>query len=271
VSGDAAAPLRFACSSARERLPAVELSAQSLPDDPKADLELLIAYANWGRGAAPVLRRLARHAVDRAWRAAPTSRGAAVSWNFYWSAGGHAAQPLYNQFDYDGCWVGCGPVAWAMLFGWGDHQAGTGNAYWAPRIGLYRQNGGYGRGRRGAAVPGRGRQEHHPRDPQATSARSALPARGHVPWDMGDAWHYFTGRTGTGLQTHWNSLGIHEDGLRDWAANQIIYRQTPAIHRHGVAEPLSDGVRLCLAASHRSELLPLVVLGRHRSTTGAST
>jgi hypothetical protein len=26
--------------------PAVELSAHSLPDDPKADLELLIAYAN---------------------------------------------------------------------------------------------------------------------------------------------------------------------------------------------------------------------------------
>ena len=35
-------------------------------------------------------------------------------------------------------------VAWTMLFGWGDYQAGHGNAYWAPRLGLYRQDGGYG-------------------------------------------------------------------------------------------------------------------------------
>ena len=36
-------------------------------------------------------------------------------------------------------------------------------------------------------------------------------------------------RTGTTLEAHWDSLGISEDGLRDWAANQIIYRQTPAV------------------------------------------
>jgi hypothetical protein len=43
-----------------------------------------------------------------------------------------------------GCAVGCGPVAWAILFGWGDRQAAQGNAYWAGRNGLYRQNGGRG-------------------------------------------------------------------------------------------------------------------------------
>ena len=67
-----------------------------------------------------------------------------MGWNYYWAAGGGAAQPRYNQFDYNGCAVGCGPVAWAMLFGWADHQAASGNAYWAPRTGIYRQNGGRG-------------------------------------------------------------------------------------------------------------------------------
>ena len=67
-----------------------------------------------------------------------------MTWNIYWAAGGHSAQPLYDQFDYGGCAVGCGPVAWTMLFCWGDYQAGHGNAYWAPRLGLYRENGGYG-------------------------------------------------------------------------------------------------------------------------------
>lgn len=152
-----------------------------------------------------------------------------MSWNFYWSAGGHAAQPLYNQFDYSGCAVGCGPVAWAMLFGWGDHQAGTGNAYWAPRIGLYRQNGGYGADVVAPLYMDEGVKNIIREIHNYVGTFCLFGSGATFPWDMGSAWHYFTGRTGTGLQTHWNSLGIHEDGLRDWAANQIIYRQTPAI------------------------------------------
>jgi hypothetical protein len=30
------------------------------------------------------------------------------------------------------------------------------------------------------------------------------------------------------MQTHWNSVGIHEGWLADWAANQM-YRSTPAV------------------------------------------
>jgi hypothetical protein len=66
-----------------------------------------------------------------------------MAWNYYW-AGTGSAQPKYNQFTYGSCAVGCGPVAWSMLFGWADRQAATGNAYWAPRTGIYRQNGGRG-------------------------------------------------------------------------------------------------------------------------------
>ena len=66
-----------------------------------------------------------------------------MTWNYFW-AGTSADQPAYYQFTYSGCAVGCGPVAWAILFGWADRQAAQGNAYWAGRNGIYRQNGGRG-------------------------------------------------------------------------------------------------------------------------------
>lgn len=46
VSGDAAGSVAVRMLERAGAPPAVELSAHSLPDDPKADLELLIAYAN---------------------------------------------------------------------------------------------------------------------------------------------------------------------------------------------------------------------------------
>lgn len=67
-----------------------------------------------------------------------------MAYHYYWATGGHSAQPLYEQFQYKGFLVGCGPVAWTMLFCWADRQAATGNSYWAGRWGLYRENGGKG-------------------------------------------------------------------------------------------------------------------------------
>ncbi len=152
-----------------------------------------------------------------------------MSWNYYWSAGGHAQQPLYNQFPHGACAVGCGPVAWAMLFCWGDRQAALGNPYWAPRWGLYRQNGGYGADVM-APIYQDGGVNSIIREINGYVGTFCWSGSGAtVPWSMGEARRYLSGRTGTSLQTHWNSVGIHEDGLRDWAANSIIYRATPAI------------------------------------------
>ena len=50
-------------------------------------------------------------------------------------------QRRYTQFDISGCPSGCGPAAWAMVFGWADHQAWKGNSQWRHRWGIYRQNG----------------------------------------------------------------------------------------------------------------------------------
>jgi hypothetical protein len=153
-----------------------------------------------------------------------------MAWTYYWAAGGHAAQPLYNQFDHNGCAVGCGPVAWSMLFGWGDRQAELGgNAYWAPRNGLYRRDGG--RGANDIAPTG-----------MIDGIRNVIrELRGQVgtfclfgsgatwPWEMDDAVEYLNGRSYTRISCHWHSLGWHEDRLRNYARDSIRDRATPAI------------------------------------------
>ncbi len=147
-------------------------------------------------------------------------------WTYYWASG---AQPKYYQFNHNGCMVGCGPVAWTMLFCWADRQAGTGNAYWAPRWGLYRTNGG------------KGSDVVAPINQDAGVENVIKEINGYVgtfcwfgqgattPWSMGDARKYFTGRTGTSLSTHYNIMGISESGLRKKARNSIRDRKTPAV------------------------------------------
>ena len=149
-----------------------------------------------------------------------------MAYSYWWAPG---AQPRYNQYSYGGCQIGCGPVAWTMLFGWADRQAGTGNAYWAPRNGLYRQNGGYGPD----VVAPTGQDQ---------GIRNVIQEiRGYVgtfcifdsgatwPWEMVDAWHYLTGRSGTYLRAGWNDFGISRDWLRDRARDSIKFRSTPAV------------------------------------------
>lgn len=152
-----------------------------------------------------------------------------MAWTYYWATGAHSAQPDYHQFQYGGCLVGCGGVAWAMLFGWGDRQAHTGNSYWAGRTGLYLQNGG----RSGHAVA--------PLTQDAGVRNMIIEIRNDIgtwcafgngatnPWDMWKARNYLSGRTATTLTTHYNVFGIHDDGLRVRARNSIRDRKTPAI------------------------------------------
>ena len=153
-----------------------------------------------------------------------------MSWTYYWAAGGSAAQPRYNQFQHQGCAVGCGPVAWAMLFGWGDYQAESGsNAYWSPRFGLYRRDGG------------RGANDCAPLNMTEGIRNVIREIHGQVgtfcisgsgatwPWEMDDATEYLNGRTGTRLDTHHHPFGMDEDLLRVYARNSIRDRQTPAI------------------------------------------
>jgi hypothetical protein len=153
-----------------------------------------------------------------------------MSWGYFWAAGGDAAQPLYDQFQYGSCQVGCGPVAWAMLFGWGDNQAESGtNAYWAPRTGLYLKDGGRGANDRAPLVMTDGVRNvicelHGEVGTWCVGGNGPTP-----PGQMDGAVQYLNGRTGTRLDAHWNAFGYHEDRLRDYAGLSIRDRKTPAI------------------------------------------
>ncbi len=160
--------------------------------------------------------------------------GAWSSWTYYW-AGNHADQRLYSQMhkndsvNTSSCYSGCGGTAWAMLFGWADKQAADGNAYWAPRWGLYRQNGGTGANAVAPSnmTPGVKNMTWEIRNDIGTwCAGSSGPT---FPWDMDQATDYLSGRTGTKLSTHYNVLGIHESRLRQYARNSIRDRDTPAV------------------------------------------
>jgi hypothetical protein len=152
-----------------------------------------------------------------------------VSWTYYWAAGGHAAQPLYSQFDHGGCRVGCGAVAWAMLIGWGDRQAETGNAYWQGRWGLYRLNGGRGANDIAPLTQHEGIRNVIREIRGQIGTFCAFGSGATWPWRMDGVVEYLRGRTYTRISAHWNSLGIHEGGLRNRAVTSIRDRRTPAI------------------------------------------
>jgi hypothetical protein len=152
-----------------------------------------------------------------------------MSWKYYWATGKHNAQPSYGQYQYGGCLVGCGPVAWAMLFGWADRQAANGNAYWAPRWGIYRVNGG------------KGANAVAPLDQDAGIRNVIEEIRGQVgtfcvgsngatwPWNMDGAQKYLNPRTGAYIRTNYNDFGFTEGRLMAYARDSIRYRATPAV------------------------------------------
>jgi hypothetical protein len=156
------------------------------------------------------------------------------AWNFFW-AGTHGDQRLYSQISAHtgpnptSCPSGCGGTAWAMLFGWADHQAEIGNPGWAGRQGIYRVNGGYGANADAPLYMDTGVQNMTWEIHNRIGTWCAFGNGPTFPWDMSGAAGYLAGRSYTRLFTHYNSFGIHEDRLRDYARDSIIYRHTPAI------------------------------------------
>ncbi|MFN3200436.1 MAG: hypothetical protein ACE366_18705 [Bradymonadia bacterium] len=147
-----------------------------------------------------------------------------------WAAGRSDDQRHYNQHMAANCYIGCGSVAWGMLFGWGDKKAADGHYKWSGRWGLYRKNGG-----RGADAVAPENNEYGVRQMHSELARHMGTycvinnQAATNPWDMHKAWRYLTGRTGTTLSTDYNALTISEDRIRRIAAGHIIHNKTPSI------------------------------------------
>jgi len=165
---------------------------------------------------------------------APNAVSSWGPWHYFW-AGTHGDQRLYNQMSSSdpqnpsGCYSGCGATAWAMLFGWADNQAASGNAYWAPRWGLYRVNGGYGADAVAPQYWDTGVKNMIWEIRQRIGTFCAFGSGATAPWDMSGAAGYLTNRSGTRLYTNYNALGISTSGLRERARDSIIDHNTPAI------------------------------------------
>lgn len=168
--------------------------------------------------------------VARLWEGVRSGEdGPWSSWAATWTRGATSGQCLYDQFTYNGCEVGCGPVAWAMLFGWADRRADLGDPDWSYRWGLYRQDGG------------RGFDDVAPRF-TTTGARNVIKELNDemgtfcllgngatLPGDMQKADRYLSGRTYATIETHFDKFGIQSSGLHDLARDDVLNEGKPSI------------------------------------------
>lgn len=164
----------------------------------------------------------------------PQAVQGAYDWH-YFSAGGPEEQRRYKQIQAHvapnkaNCYSGCGPTAWAMLFGWVDLRAGFLDTKWRDRFGIYRWNGS------------RLGDELAPYSMDAGVMNMIVEINRQVgtfcvwgqgatlPWDMDQVTDYLNGRTGAAIGTTYNVLGLHTDHLYDEVIKSVAQRQTPAI------------------------------------------
>lgn len=155
--------------------------------------------------------------------------GSWSNWQFRF-AGDPDDQPVYNQFTFgNGCAVGCGPVAWSMLLAWCDNQADAGNPRWAPRWGIYRQNGQTAPApnavvplNQNVASEGMMIQIGNSLDTYCTPWGTAT-----LPGDMDGVNGYLAPRTGAEAEARWEVYDA--DYLRVRAMNQVWGWGTPAV------------------------------------------
>ncbi|MEZ5966103.1 MAG: hypothetical protein R3F56_19865 [Planctomycetota bacterium] len=206
-----------------------DLPTQLLPDPTVRGGYTQRAWSSWGALKAgyvqsyrAMIENLKLAGADQ-WQD-ERNPGASTSWGpwtYSW-AGSHDDQRSYNQFLHGPCLVGCGPVAWMMLFGWADHRAAIGDPKWAHRWGLYRQNGGRGANADAPAANDPGVRnalvEIHDHVLTLCSGTSGLTAA----WTMHRADRYLSGRTGATLTTHYDLFGVHRPALRNLARDSIV-------------------------------------------------
>ncbi len=198
--------------------------------------------ANYAETYRPLLRQLhlraeARDVVD-VHDGSPRMAGAGWSaWTTFSADGGADQQPLYSQFDFGACKVGCGPVAWAILFGWGDRQAHLGNPTWSGRTGIYRW-GGSRTGSSNAVAPLLGmtegmfnviRELNLLMSTTCACPWSLCDGAATLPWHMDEAQAYLTGRTGARVRVRYNSATFAEARLRNIVQDSIRDRDTPVV------------------------------------------
>jgi len=170
------------------------------------------------------------------------AQGHWTDWHVYW-AGTDADQRWYDQIDphtppnTKKYWSGCGPTAWAMLFGWADKQAAGSSPYWAGRWGLYRANGGRGGDAVAPALMDDGVKNMIWEIHQDVGVFGLWSAPDHTwyggTWasNMKDARNYLNGRSHTRIYTWGTDVSIpwYGGAYRKHAISAIRDRGNPAV------------------------------------------
>ncbi len=192
----------------------------------------------------------------------PLSTGDWSSWESWWTRyprnqiGSQAQQPVYQQFPYTECQippnlgggihlgpVGCGPVAWAMLFAWADNQAERGNPRWAGRWGIHRVDN-LVHPAPDAVMPLKREEDVDPFDVHTVHwvvkdlhdrmgtrcfSGEGLTFRG----EMFDAIGYLIPRTLTKLSIEYNKFFKSRTKYREMVEDEIVNNNTPAVIGYG--------------------------------------
>jgi len=180
------------------------------------------------------------HASQTLMPAAPRRASYWTEWTEY-GVGTDDDQRWYDQIaphtppNTKKCWSGCGPTAWAMLFGWADNQAAKHRPYWEGRWGIYRAHGGYGSDAVAPATMDDGVANmiwEINRDVDTFCVWSAVDGKWlGATWasHMDDASDYLNGRSHTRLFTWGNNVSIPWPSYRDHAVEAIRRHRSPAV------------------------------------------
>jgi len=217
----------------------VSLSVESVPDgENRRPLELQISYEN-GQSESltfvPVPAAATDPQIQFSGGAAHNDETELTGGYSTWYAGSAGDQREYQQFEDPsaGCLIGCGPVAWAMLYGWADVRADDGRSRWSSQSGLFRQNGDTAPASdiRAPNSVRRVNSAFQVCEELATHVSKFCigDSGATTPWNMHDGWRFLNGRAPGRLWSWWNSGGVARKRCTAEARDQIKSRNTPSI------------------------------------------
>jgi hypothetical protein len=164
------------------------------------------------------------------WVAERTTSIAPMDWSpwSYWYAGSTSEQRNYDQWVENGFYIGCGPVAWAMLIGWIDNRAqfdGRFGHMW----GIYRAGGGYGANAiaplyADAGVDNMVREVHY-----RVGTFNLFGNGATYPATMGGVGNYLAYRSPGSVRTSFDPAGIPNPYSSYMVESSIKYLGTPAV------------------------------------------
>ena len=176
--------------------------------------------------------------------------------------------PAHRGLNNWQCASGCGPTAWAMLFGWADYEAARNRSPWTPFKGLFKKGGGRSGPDavapewfwptqanrlsidRGASQPidaGAQSMIHELKsylNDWAAAGCAADGGRWTAPHIMAQVVQYFKGRAGVSLSADYDGLGVMTAKGKQNAAGSIQRFHRPVIIGigHFAHYPLAFGI-----------------------------